>query len=77
VTPIDSLEALARPHFPWAPVGLLLRHRMPQAAAGDGLSFDLPPLDQDGLAPAEVDVSRREIAKALVVAGVVVVLDKG
>ena len=29
VTPFDSLEALAREHFPWAPVGLLLRHRMP------------------------------------------------
>jgi pimeloyl-ACP methyl ester carboxylesterase len=29
VTPFDSLAALARDHFPWAPVGLLLRHRMP------------------------------------------------
>ena len=29
VTPFDSLEALAKEHFPWAPVGLLLRHRMP------------------------------------------------
>jgi uncharacterized protein len=29
VTPFDSLEALAQDHFPWAPVGLLLRHRMP------------------------------------------------
>jgi uncharacterized protein len=29
VTPFDSLEALAREHFPWAPVGLLLRHHMP------------------------------------------------
>jgi pimeloyl-ACP methyl ester carboxylesterase len=29
VTPFDSLEALAREHYPWAPVGLLLRHRMP------------------------------------------------
>jgi len=50
---------------------------MVQAAAGDGLSFDLLPLDEDGLAAAEVDVSRREIAKALVVAGMIVVLDKG
>jgi hypothetical protein len=50
---------------------------MVQAPAGDGLSFDLLPLDQDGLASAEIDVSRREIAKALVVTGVVVVLDKG
>jgi pimeloyl-ACP methyl ester carboxylesterase len=29
VTPFDSLEALAREHFSWAPVRLLLRHRMP------------------------------------------------
>jgi uncharacterized protein len=29
VTPFDSLKALARQHFPWAPVGLLLRHHMP------------------------------------------------
>ena len=28
VTPFDSLTALAREHYPWAPVGLLLRHRM-------------------------------------------------
>ncbi len=50
---------------------------MPQTATGDGLSFDPFPLDVDGLAPAEVDVGRREIAKALVVAGMIVVLDKG
>jgi uncharacterized protein len=29
VTPFDSLEALAREHYWWAPVGLLLRHNMP------------------------------------------------
>jgi uncharacterized protein len=29
VTPFDSLKALAREHFSWAPTGLLLRHRMP------------------------------------------------
>jgi uncharacterized protein len=29
VTPFDSLEALAREHYWWAPIGLLLRHRMP------------------------------------------------
>ncbi|CAA9525325.1 MAG: hypothetical protein AVDCRST_MAG91-2472, partial [uncultured Sphingomonadaceae bacterium] len=28
VTPFDSLEELAREHYRWAPVGLLLRHRM-------------------------------------------------
>lgn len=29
VTPFDSLELLARDLYWWAPVGLLLRHRMP------------------------------------------------
>jgi uncharacterized protein len=33
VTPFDSLESLAREHYPWLPVGLLLRHRMEVAAA--------------------------------------------
>ncbi len=28
VSPFDTLEALAREHFPWAPVGWLLRHHM-------------------------------------------------
>ena len=32
VTPFDSLEALARDLYWWAPVGLLLRHRMPTIA---------------------------------------------
>ena len=33
VTPFDSLRALAREHYPWAPVGLLLRHRMEVAGS--------------------------------------------
>lgn len=33
VTPFDSLEGLARTHYPWAPVRWLLRHRMEPAAA--------------------------------------------
>lgn len=33
VTAFDSLEALARAHHPWAPVRLLLRHRMEPAQA--------------------------------------------
>jgi pimeloyl-ACP methyl ester carboxylesterase len=31
VTPFDSLAALARHHYPWAPVWLLLRHRIETA----------------------------------------------
>ena len=29
ITPFDSLVELARDHYPWVPVRLLLRHRMP------------------------------------------------
>jgi len=32
VSPFDSLEAMAREHYPWAPVGWLLRHRIETAA---------------------------------------------
>jgi hypothetical protein len=32
VTPFDSLEAMARSHYPWAPVRTFLRHRMEVAA---------------------------------------------
>ena len=31
VTPFDSLAAVGRSHYPWLPVGLLLRHRMDPA----------------------------------------------
>jgi len=36
VTPFDSLTRLAQARFPWAPVRLLLRHRMEPAAALTG-----------------------------------------
>lgn len=32
VTPFDTLRSLAREHYPWLPVGLLLRHHMDVAA---------------------------------------------
>ena len=50
---------------------------MLQAPLGQGLSLDTLPFDQDGLAPAVVDVGGGEVAQALVGAGVVVVLDEG
>ena len=39
VSPFDSLEALAREHYPWAPVGWLLRHRMSTIDAVRGLAM--------------------------------------
>jgi hypothetical protein len=50
---------------------------MLQTTIGDGLAFDPFAFEEDGLGPAEVDVSRSEIAEALVIAGMVVVLDEG
>lgn len=38
VSPFDSLKALAREHFAWAPVELLLRHHMPAAETVRGVT---------------------------------------
>ena len=43
----------------------------------DGLALDPFAFEEDGLSAPEVDVSRSEIAEALVIAGMVVVLDEG
>ena len=37
VSPFDSLEALAREHFPWVPVRWLLRHHMSTVEVARGL----------------------------------------
>src|SRR3954453_2907903 len=50
---------------------------MLQAAIGDGLAFDPFAFEEDGLAASEVDVGRGEIAEALMVAAMIVVLDEG
>ena len=50
---------------------------MLQAAVCDGCTLDAFTLGKDYLGPAEVDVSRREVVQALVIADVVIVLDEG
>lgn len=50
---------------------------MLQASIGDGLTFDPISLLQDGLATSEIDVSRREVFEALVIAIVIVVRHEG
>ena len=50
---------------------------MVQAAVLDGFHFDASPFGQDGFATAKIDVGRSEVADALVVAVVVVVVDEG
>ena len=50
---------------------------MLQATVCDGLALDPFAFEEDGLGPPEVDVSRSEIVEALVIAGMVVMLDEG
>ena len=50
---------------------------MLQAPLFDGLSFDPFSLQQDGLAASEVDVGRRKIVEALMIAAMIVALDEG
>ena len=50
---------------------------MLQAATGDCLAFDTFAFEEDGLGSSEVDVGRCEIAQALVIAGMVVMVDEG
>jgi uncharacterized protein len=54
VTPFDSLTNLARAHYPWAPVGLLLRHRMEPAAdlTGTAVPVALVAAARDTIVPA-------------------------
>ena len=47
-----------------------------QAAILDCVSFDPISVEQDGLAASEVDVGRREVIQALMIAPVVVVNDE-
>jgi hypothetical protein len=48
-----------------------------QAPCFDCFSLDPFPLIQDGLSAPEVDIRRRDVFQALVIAPVVVVIDKG
>ena len=50
---------------------------MVQAAVLDGLVFDASPFSQDGFTAPKVDISWGEVADALVIAVVVVVVDEG
>ena len=50
---------------------------MLQAAIGDSLAFDPFAFEENGLAALKVDVGQGEIAEALMVAAMVVVLDEG
>lgn len=73
VTPFDSLKALAREHYRWLPVGLLLRHRMD--VAGDLAAVSAPvaviSAAQDTIVPPVRTVGVRSSAKTLILDRVV------
>ena len=50
---------------------------MLQAAIGDCLAFDAFAFEDDALGASKIDVSRGEIAQALMIAGMVVMVDEG
>ena len=68
VTPFDSLEALARDLYWWAPVGLLLRHRMPTAdlVRGSPVPTALITAERDTIVPARRSMALRQAVGNLV-----------
>jgi hypothetical protein len=68
VTPFDSLEALARDLYWWAPVGLLLRHRMPtiEFVRGTVAPTALIIAERDAVVPARRSAPLRPVIRNLV-----------
>jgi hypothetical protein len=50
---------------------------MLQSAIGDCLAFDGSAFEEDALGASRIDVSRGEIAQALMIGGMVVMVDEG
>ena len=73
VTPFDSLEALARDLYWWAPVGLLLRHRMPTVdfVRGSPVPTALIMAGRDAIVPARRSMALRAAIGNLVFEAVV------
>lgn len=63
ITAFDSLEALARGHYPWAPVGWLLRHHMAPAddLAGSAVPVALITAGGDTIIPAARTEALRQV----------------
>ena len=68
VTPFDTLTDLAREHYPWLPVGLLLRHRMEVAAdlAAVTLPVSVIAAAADSVVPPRRTEAVRKVAENLV-----------
>ncbi len=68
VTPFDTLQALAREHYPWLPVRLLLRHRMDVAGALAAVSEPVAVISasDDTIVPSRRTEAVRSSARNLV-----------
>jgi uncharacterized protein len=68
ISPFDSLKALAREHYPWAPVGLLLRHHMPAANSIHGLNTPIAIIaaERDTIIPPSRTETLRQAVSHLV-----------
>jgi hypothetical protein len=68
VTPFDSLEALARDLYWWAPVGPLLRHRMPTVdfVRGSPVPTALIVAERDTIVPARRSAALRAAVPNLI-----------
>ena len=71
VTPFDSLEALAQDLYWWAPVGPLLRHRMPTVdfVRGSPVPTALIVAERDAIVPARRSMPLRAAIENLVFEG--------
>ena len=68
VTPFDTLEQLARQHYGWLPVGLLLRHRMSPLDELRGVTAPLALIaaERDTIIPEQRTAPLREAARTLI-----------
>lgn len=68
VTPFDTLEKLARQHYGWMPVGLLLRHHMSPVEDLREVSAPIALIaaERDTIIPAQRTAPLRNAARALI-----------
>ena len=68
VTPFDSLEAVARQRFPWLPISLLIRHRLPsdRYLAESKAPVAIVAAEHDGVVPPKRTEALRQGLRTIV-----------